>query len=155
MHLNREENKMNISTHDLTRRSTCSWKGVEIRFSNFNSRPHEEVDRFFRFCPCLFLISTHDLTRRSTISSALEFLRIYFNSRPHEEVDPSLRRQRRIFRHFNSRPHEEVDTCDLWVRCNCNTFQLTTSRGGRLGSVAFFYDEDAISTHDLTRRSTY
>ena len=56
----------NISTHDLTRRSTIS-----LSYKSF-----------------IVLISTHDLTRRSTIKRNCSIERhLYFNSRPHKEVD--------------------------------------------------------------------
>ena len=58
--------------------------------------------------------------------------RKYFNSRPHEEVDQVKLSNLSYHQHFNSRPHEEVD------------FRAT--KNARLIQ---------ISTHDLTRRSTY
>ena len=55
-----------ISTHDLTKRST-SFFNVKYRIAKyFNSRPHEEVDRY---------TDLYSLCQRD------------FNSRPHEEVD--------------------------------------------------------------------
>ena len=99
---------------------------------DFNSRPHEEVDRQLRSIKC------H---------------RLHFNSRPREEVDISYCPRRaglllfqlttsqggRLIRsvntanclYFNSRPHEEVDRIRL--------FQTV---------------ESIISTHDLAKRST-
>ena len=60
------EHEMDISTHDLARRSTV---------------PHDPETG-------LLIISTHDLTRRSTKSNASTILNgVNFNSRPHEEVD--------------------------------------------------------------------
>ena len=56
----------------------------------------------------------------------------YFNSRPHEEVDQRYVRHRNFFHHFNSRPHEEVD--------------VSTAGDESYGN---------ISTHDLTKRSTF
>ena len=121
----------------------------------------------------------------------------YFNSRPHEEVDAILIHLRTGSRYFNSRPHEEVDNTDIYflLYFNISThdltrrstamdeaaaaifkFQLTTSRGGRLGTnwdtvwnavfqlttsrggrrSVIYYNRIGryISTHDLTRRST-
>ena len=128
---------------------------MEIQEENFNSRPHEEVDRHFeesekgkkrlqlttsrggrriwdRPPPIGIPISTHDLTRRST-------------------------------QHFvNLLPGLCISTHDLTRRStNLNldwlldtVFQLTTSRGGRhLFLCAVIYGV-YISTHDLTRRST-
>ena len=123
--------------------------------SDFNSRPHEEVDKTTLTVRCACL---------------------HFNSRPHEEVDFL---QSMIFarnQHFNSRPHEEVDSISFTTSLYSMTFQLTTSRRGRpcvlSGHIVshhfnsrpheevddcfiipdYFY---IISTHDLTKRSTF
>ena len=145
---------------------------------HFNSRPHKEVDKpplFFILKPSLFqlttsqggrqwgsiekmitfIISTHDLTRRSTkvCIASLVFgsfqlttsqggrrrgcpssgRETYFNSRPHKEVDRLHTSAKRLRSYFNSRPHKEVDLLLSSCGCACN----------------------GISTHDLTRRSTY
>ena len=55
-----------------------------------------------------------------------------FNSRPHEEVDAQRTRSCKWQSYFNSRPHEEVD-------------RRNGIRGGK----------HYISTHDLTKRSTW
>ena len=82
-----------------------------------------------------------------------------------------------VMRYFNSRPHEEVDFVYVCLILDVVTFQLTTSRGGRLVYVCLIldvvtfqlttsrggrlcadsspYHRHGISTHDLTRRSTY
>ena len=144
---------------------------------DFNSRPHEEVDRQLRSIKC------H---------------RLHFNSRPREEVDISYCPRRaglllfqlttsqggRLIRsvntanclYFNSRPHEEVDRIRLFQtvesiisthdltkrsticasgnrRCPCS-FQLTTSRRGRQYADRRPAEVKKISTHDLTKRST-
>ena len=99
-------------------------------------------------------LSTHDLTKRSTIkihviSDRLYFQlttsrrgrrnhvnlykqRLSFNSRPHEEVDEDVKRAGEKRKTFNSRPHEEVDLGDTH-------------------KSLYFH----LSTHDLTKRSTY
>ena len=77
-----------ISTHDLTKRSTLLQALLQIYHSHFNSRPHEEVDG-----------SSHML--QSFLS--------HFNSRPHEEVDFLFTVAVLFQYYFNSRPHEEVD----------------------------------------------
>ena len=98
-----------LSIHDLTRRSTSASiirGGIPIfQFttsrggrhvekylvslpSPFNSRPHEEVDRYEPVTCCIICP---------------------FNSRPHEEVDVSLGISEIYCKTFNSRPHEEVD----------------------------------------------
>ena len=125
-----------ISTHDLTRRSTC--EGYESQ--------------------SFVCISTHDLTRRSTQPTGFRSEPIsYFNSRPHKEVDtrrsvlsmtPNIfqlttsqggRRHRTVQshpeEHFNSRPHKEVDENPTEVLIEFIIFQLTTSQGGRPAAV--------------------
>ena len=78
----------------------------------FNSRPHEEVDISFRTrLPKKGVISTHDLTKRSTDQATLVYDGFY------------------------------ISTHDLTKRSTCTpslwsagfSFQLTTSRRGRLG----------------------
>ena len=57
-----------ISTHDLTRRATKSNASTILNGVNFNSRSHKEVDFHARRCVlCRICISTHDLTKRSTL----------------------------------------------------------------------------------------
>ena len=56
----------------------------------------------------------------------------YFNSRPHEEVDEDGNEKVPEYVNFNSRPHEEAD-CKKGVT----------------------WKPSVISTHDLTKRSTY
>ena len=144
-----------ISTHDLTKRSTCAVLQAksreDISTHDLTKRSTKTGMKKFRNMS----ISTHDLTKRSTVRLCLYTLRQrYFNSRPHEEVDVDLshwgggakisthdltKRSTLIqpppfrpYRHFNSRPHEEVD-----YRTHC----ILTVRY-------------TISTHDLTKRST-
>ena len=122
-----------ISTHDLTKRSTCichysscsskfqlttSRRGRQLAqdrmtdaYVGFNSRPHEEVDAILLPFWRLNIVSTHDLTKRSTLTIM------------DTETDTCS---------FNSRPHEEVDDMGLWTEYKKKIFQLTTSRGGRL-----------------------
>ena len=122
----------------------------------FNSRPHEEVDGYPAIISLTFwafqlttsrrgrpfsllislgetCVSTHDLTKRSTI--LLLILRCFFIC-------------------FNSRPHEEVDHIHLLYCPDHLVFQLTTSRRGRLISTMKIHHPCAVSTHDLTKRST-
>ena len=145
-----------ISTHDLTRRSTFLLQFRHIRFSHFNSRPHEEVD-VGGIVECQTSISFQLTTSRGgrpIFSGTTAKQAEYFNSRPHEEVDQKTADSAHLlatfqlttsrggrlkcsmhetsFRYFNSRPHEEVDV---------------VLRGDFLG-------KSSISTHDLTRRST-
>ena len=118
-----------ISTHDLTRRSTRVAFRKNWKIKSFNSRPHEEIDAFYRCLINVLVISTHDLARRSTLAIVRdEQVCYYFNSRPHEKVDitrpevffnnfyfnsqggrPQFFLYWRSQEDFNSRPHEEVD----------------------------------------------
>ena len=86
----------NISTHDLTKRSTLHQSSSFFKNKYFNSRPHEEVD-----APQL----------------AQKINPVNFNSRPHEEVDSAAADKLGVeIWYFNSRPHEEVDFFDTFVR---------------------------------------
>ena len=102
--------KRTISTHDLTKRSTWFHVSEELEYYYFNSRPHEEVD-----------------------SNAVNVYRNtgHFNSRPHEEVEWHLRDFAPHITHFNSRPHEEVEKNSRNLKA-WGLFQLTTSRRGRV-----------------------
>ena len=153
-HCNRKM-ECNISTHDLTRRSTGFLTQISKNVLNFNSRPHEEVDGRY---------------------GSQKQEPIHFNSRPHEEVDagspPSCHRTS-LFQLTTSRGgrHSDVITPIKIVI----VFQLTTSQGGRLCGVVWshniivfnsrprkevdraileFARKLSISTHDLARRST-
>ena len=107
--------QQNVSTHDLTKRSTRNKSKPPAR-NCFNSRPHEEVDIV---CP----------------SNPLQISR--FNSRPHEEVDLQRRKclRNKSFQLTTSRRGRPggVPGCPG----QNSQFQLTTSRRGRLhGFVA-------------------
>ena len=93
---------VDISTHDLTRRSTLGQCIVLLPLFHFNSRPHEEVD----CCQKYYQMAT-----------------FYFNSRPHEEVDVLFNSFSGFTIHFNSRPHEEVD----FVAVNLPTFHIIST----------------------------
>ena len=77
-----------ISTHDLTKRSTDDPEGEpeEKPFQLTTSRRGRHgCLKHNWFCTD---ISTHDLTKRSTkVSVCIPSISWYFNSRPHEEVD--------------------------------------------------------------------
>ena len=79
-------------------------------------------------------VSTHDLTKRSTANALAWYYR-----------DSG----------FNSRPHEEVDYMALLLLISSVVFQLTTSRRGRPGYDSQVAKSQGVSTHDLTKRSTY
>ena len=122
---------MNISTHDLTKRSTNITITIDIivLFQLTTSRRGRQVRTLSRERLLLFQLTTSRRGRRSTEQGYLR--RLNFNSRPHEEVDikalsrlyyrdvfqlTTSRRGRQRYqrnirqrRYFNSRPHEEVD----------------------------------------------
>ena len=128
-----------ISTHDLTRRSTTERFVLAYPNSYFNSRPHKEVDNIYaaatrntdisthdltrrstniqRLPHSCRRISTHDLTRRSTVARLLVIRHdLHFNSRPHKEVDLAAVAECFAVDYFNSRPHKEVDTVTLTMQ---------------------------------------
>ena len=146
-----------ISTHDLTKRSTTVQGLSTGNGSHFNSRPHEEVDsEFFRnviffhkfqlttsrrgrqlnsfMLSLLIILSTHDLTKRST-SNQLAALRnlLIFQLTTSRRGRPQQITESSAVLYFNSRPHEEVD----YIGIPLSTVYLS------------------ISTHDLTKRSTW
>ena len=102
---------VNLSTHDLTQRSTENAHFFCVLYTTFNSRPHAEVDcspsltacwiwtfnsrphaevdvRVRQLVRILGKLSTHDLTQRSTrLPFPAYVVQHSFNSRPHAEVD--------------------------------------------------------------------
>ena len=122
-----------LSTHDLTRRSTVSWeKYISWKWS-FNSRPHKEVD-FFRcsISKCFIKLSTHDLTRRSTIFCCRCFIWNCLSTH-------DLTRRSTVYSWCNF-TKDVLSTHDL------------TRRSTRYNFWNWFVRN--LSTHDLTRRST-
>ncbi len=155
MYLERDVVNPNISTHDLTKRSTLFRLCSGFLLGYFNSRPHEEVDPF----PKYMKTSTRN-----------------FNSRPHEEVDKgsvcftyddiifqlTTSRRGRQDRQEEGKVKVDISTHDLTKRSTTTSsvnmahilFQLTTSRRGRRTTAEPGRWKTAISTHDLTKRST-
>ena len=124
---------IDISTHDLTKRSTMEQYQKSFIMEHFNSRPHEEVDQLKEPFPQedqLFQLTT---SRRGR----LEGLRNSFNSwfiSTHDLTKRSTRRCRsKIW-------FDIISTHDLTKRST----QVMLSQSLR----------SAISTHDLTKRST-
>ena len=123
-----------LSIHDLTRRSTSSGRTVILPES----------------------LSIHDLTRRSTLPVLKFSLAEAFQFTTSQGGRPSYQDRLSHSQSFNSRPHKEVDVCagtppaegylsihDLTRRSTVipqdkmkfrNTFQFTTSQGGRQGA---------------------
>ena len=151
----RTKRLINISTHDLTKRSTfiahaptmlcelfqltTSRRGRQKEWKqymdtvNFNSRPHEEVDK---------------------LSSSSFLLKIYFNSRPHEEVDWNYCCRVVIFYISThdltkrSTSFRLTNVCTYPISPHDLTKRSTKSCPSAIASVN-------ISTHDLTKRSTF
>ena len=144
-----------ISIHDLTRRSTHYIYNNVNHWNYFNSRPHKEVDHasfcipdtglLFQFTtsqggrhlccrlsngPFIFQFTTSQGGRLRSVAFAIRPVLFQFTTsqggRLFPNPDPS------VSGYFNSRPHKEVDF-------------LTRILG----------QEDYISIHDLTRRSTH
>ena len=126
-----------------------------MSISDFNSRPHEEVDPPPVPIPFNFSIfqlttsrrgrqavagfqgrpghiSTHDLTKRSTVRAYV--MRYFVHISTHDLTKRSTFRRSAIL--------------SIWL------FQLTTSRRGRPGRLVRCNGGAGISTHDLTKRST-
>ncbi len=123
----------NLSTHDLTQRSTKDgmvFKGLNTLSTHDLTQRSTQPDHRKQYRTVL---STHDLTQRSTILIP---------------VPPDF------LKSFNSRPHAEVDGYPKRTPCISLYFQLTTSRRGRLQGAYFPAPHGALSTHDLTQRST-
>ena len=121
-----------ISTHDLTRRSTIS---ADNQIMNG-----------------LFQLTTSQGGRHLEIWHLC--IEGNFNSRPHKEVDIEPFLCHYWIAYFNSRPHKEVDGSPLITSVLISPFQLTTSQGGRRSPPRMQSALHDISTHDLTRRST-
>ena len=167
-----------ISTHDLTRRSTYIDLVLMLFGIYFNSRPHEEVDLIQRLVWTLVIhfnsrpheevdrrygnpyryldISTHDLTRRSTayekVRSIVSNISTHDLTRRSTQTIWVVRMSDNVFQLTTSRGgRRKISEClDLAAK-----FQLTTSRGGRPPSSIPSSLIISISTHDLTRRSTF
>ena len=123
---------IDISTHDLTKRSTVfplPAKGrQDISTHDLTKRSTEHT--IFHHGPEVFQLTTSRRGRHS--KSIFQRLQWHFNSRPHEEVDSNLRNELIV---------NSISTHDLTKRSTC-----ILRRCGRLLD---------ISTHDLTKRSTY
>ncbi len=121
----------NLSTHDLTQRSTFRPAVMPELMITFNSRPHAEVDLDTVGRNAFNDLSTHDLTQRST-KQVEGFVRIgYFQlttsrrGRQHQDLPfpPHLTFQLTTSRRGRPAAGSMVS--------NMSSFQLTTSRRGR------------------------
>ena len=104
---------------------------------------------------CTKVISTHDLTKRSTDSFFAGSAFVAFQLTTSRRGRLYWRGFWYIWKYFNSRPHEEVDYSTPSERKSQYKFQLTTSRRGRPTVVDSLKSSYVISTHDLTKRSTF
>ena len=121
-----------ISTHDLTKRSTeiLNVMMCQYLFQLTTSRRGRPCPGRSRFLAVEFQLTTSRRGRRRICDIVCRIS--YFNSRPHEEVDELFVPLPITHSYFNSRPHEEVDNePKCFIGFNLN-----------------------ISTHDLTKRST-
>ena len=149
-----------------------------IGYPDFNSRTHVECDgcgtygakRIIRFQLthsrgvrrhwCLPTsrtpgISTHALTWSATRRNGdRHSCTRHFNSRTHVECDDSGIFPSAISVYFNSRTHVECDVTGAFQRPGHQGFQLTHSRGVRLGAMAIDILALGISTHALTWSAT-
>ena len=123
---------------DITFQLTTSRRGrrfllcKNIFENNFNSRPHEEVDRRrMDFCG-MTLISTHDLTKRSTDNVRVELTQGAFQlttSRRGRPIPTSA-----CYLSVDISTHDLTKRSTVLLRVlqtMITSFQLTTSRRGR------------------------
>ena len=103
-------NHLDVSTHDLTKRSTLFFVRKMAICHCFNSRPHEEVDFYpLNWSANVLSVSTHDLTKRSTSTVSRKIENHLF------QLTTSRRGRRSVY-----------NSCRMRI-----LFQLTTSRRGR------------------------
>ena len=124
---------MQLSIHDLTRRSTSFSDHFWESLLSFNSRPHKEVD----------------LYRKTEVLSDSSF-----NSRPHKEVDMCFlwpNKWRKFFQFTTSQGGRLIPGRLVIILL---VFQFTTSQGGRQVDGNTNSNGIGLSIHDLTRRST-
>ena len=151
------ERRCDISTHDLTKRSTNLQAPSAPRVGHFNSRPHEEVDLSRRPMRLRMAISTHDLTKRSTqgsVATESRFTHISTHDLTKRSTDriPSGSCTGCISTHDLTKRSTAWNPADRHME---KEFQLTTSRRGRLSVILIINTNIGISTHDLTKRSTH
>ena len=121
----------------------------------FNSRPHEEVDKqWFRRC-LMVNISTHDLTKRSTSPRLLAFRELIFQLTTSRRGRPYIALNNEYHMPFQLTTSRRGRLMDKLESVETEVFQLTTSRRGRLVDDKGYFGGKGISTHDLTKRSTF
>ena len=81
----------NLSTHDLTQRSTKGYAGTGMGFCFQLTTSRRGRQRMESEKKKIHRLSTHDLTQRSTSTPpVMSVVSLSFNSRPHAEVDKTL-----------------------------------------------------------------
>ena len=122
----------------------------------FNSRPHEEVDKF--------LIANAEKKKGFQLTTSRRGRRgIAPMWKAHDSVSTHDLTKRSTHHLSNTDHIDRVSTHDLSKRSTVGTigrktavaFQLTTSRRGRRRSKEHQTRFANVSTHDLTKRSTY
>ena len=79
-------------------------------------------------------ISTHTLTWSTTFNNSFfDLASVNFNSHTHVEYDFGLCKENLVKQYFNSHTHVEYDHCNRLRQPTWRGFQLTHSRGVRLG----------------------
>ena len=147
---------INLSIHDLTRRSTLPINIYYLRSRSFNSRPHKEVDGGDTSDPQQLLFFQFTTSQGGRPVTGICYLTMQsFNSRPHKEVDHAqAHRQRANKQTFNSRPHKEVDFDGVALPDGMDlSIHDLTRRSTILSRISVI--PRSLSIHDLTRRSTY
>ena len=125
--------RLNISTHDLTKRSTGMPEQVLDCSKHFNSRPHEEVDSNSQYLCVLTYIFQLTTSRRGRLELTV-FMCTYIHISTHDLT------KRSTCGRVCQEKHTEISTHDL-------TKRSTSDRSDK-------NDDEYISTHDLTKRST-
>ena len=124
----------NISTHDLTRRSTyVSSKSTEpgtFQLTTSRGGRHLTMDEGYE-AGFTFQLTTSRGGRPNPLP--MQALICYFNSRPHEEVDKTLQTEGALAYLFQLTTSRGGRHGILGQFDTLKEFQLTTSRGGRPG----------------------
>ena len=149
--LNLEKYPNAISTHGLAKRSMQrhrDWTGADDLTKRSTAQAEKDFD--------IFYISTHDLTKRSTST----FRQASHDSRLFQ-LTTSRRGRLGAFAILYNIIKFQLTTSRRgrrgtdWKTNERGRFQLTTSRRGRQCTLYTIIRLSNISTHDLTKRSTW
>ena len=122
-----------LSTHDLTRRSTRAMRLYLMGEATFNSRPHKEVDWKVKLDSYLPGLSTHDLTRRSTRDHHTGCSYRYLSTHDLTRRSTYENSSRRHGIYLSTHDLTRRSTTLYGISARTTRFQLTTSQGGRQG----------------------